>query len=190
MIFFKKKTKKTNFPKVNHPIELAFTIDGVDYFQFKDPFNIPYKRGLTSVTFFEEVRMKCTFEYLKKHQEAVNATLMKPGNISMFEIKKLNDQLGERLNFVYDDDTIYKMASVVFFDETENPANYDFKYGMEKIKKWKESMPVHDFFLQQPIVTLLPFLRDPNLNMESYSKAIRMINQIHLGNLQAMLSQN
>ena len=189
MKLFKKKPKETKFPDTKNPIELAFTVDGIDYFQFKDPFNIPYKRGLTSVTFFEEVRMKCTFEYLKKHQEAINKILTS-SNIDIFSIKKINDQLGERLNFVYTDDTIYKLASVVFFDATENPADYDFVYSKEKIDKWKKSMPAHDFFLQQPIATLLPFLKDPNLNIQSYSKAANLINQIHLGNLQEVLLQN
>ena len=53
------------FPNdIQYPIEFAFEIEGRSFYRFKDYFNIPYERGLKTITFYEEARMKITYEYL------------------------------------------------------------------------------------------------------------------------------
>ncbi len=181
------RKKKIDFTKIKHPINYAFTVNGVKYYQFEDSFNIPYERALKSIIFFEELRMKCTYEYITKHQKALDKLLTDPKKINLFEVKKLNDQLGERLNLAYDIDTMYKLCSVVFFDETEDPRVYNYKYNYKKIDSWKEHKSAKDFFLQQPIVTLLPFLKEHGENLNIYSMAVQKVNKIHLESLQAIL---
>jgi hypothetical protein len=55
------------YPKHEHDVEFAFTSGGVDYYQFKDFGNIPPVRGLKTMVFHEEMRMKCSLEYLEMH---------------------------------------------------------------------------------------------------------------------------
>jgi len=83
---------------------------------------------------------------------------------------KLNNQLSERLEFIYDTDLVYKLASVVYFDEKENPEDYDWTYNQKKIDKWKKDKSINDFFLTMPIADLVPFLKDFNMNFDSYSQ--------------------
>jgi cell shape-determining protein MreC len=64
----------------------------------------------------------------------------------LFELMKLNNQLSERLEFIYDTDLVYKLASVVYFDEKENPEDYDWTYNQKKIDKWKKDKSINDFF--------------------------------------------
>ena len=70
------KSLFTRFPKdVKYPIKEAFTIEGRTFYQFEDTFNIPYQRGLKTVTFYEEARMKITYEYLE-HTKAIDKILV------------------------------------------------------------------------------------------------------------------
>jgi len=115
----------TRFPKdIQYPIEEAFTIEGRTFYRYKDHFNIPYERGLKTITFYEEARMKITYEYLIKHTEAVEKVL-KSQKIDVFKIKSLNDILKERLKWHVDTDILYKLASIVFFEKGEDPRTYE-----------------------------------------------------------------
>jgi hypothetical protein len=129
--------------------------------------------------------MKCTKGYLVKHTQAVKNLLAKPKFTTndLFEIAKLNNQLSERLEFIYDTDIVYKLASVVYFDENENPEDYDWTYCIKKIEKWKKDKSINDFFLSMPIAELIPFLKDFNLNFDSYSQIQMEQTNLHLANI-------
>jgi hypothetical protein len=170
-----------------HAVELAFECGGIKYFQHQDPFNTPYRRGFTALAFYEELRMRTTREYLLQHVEAVNAIVSNPKSISIKDLVILNEQLKQRLNFIIEPDILYKLASVVFFDETENPAAYDFKYGLKKIENWKKHSTMNDFFLLQPLVRLIPYLMDCEVDIESYSKVVQRASQQHLDVLSSIL---
>ena len=116
--------------------------------------------------------MKCTRAYLTAHTKAINNILAKTPfkTTDLFELMKLNNQLSERLEFIYDTDLVYKLASVVYFDEKENPEDYDWTYNQKKIDKWKKDKSINDFFLTMPIADLVPFLKDFNMNFDSYSQ--------------------
>ena len=182
MIFEKVKNylkgKFTKLPKTEYPIEEAFTINGITYYKYSDTFNVPYERGLKAITKYEEARMKITYEYMLQHTEAMNK-ILKSKQIDIFKIKNLNDILAERLKWVTDVDILYGLASIVFFDKTENPTTYDYKYNAEKIKFWKENKSVEDFFFQVPMLELMPFLKDLEMNLKSYSEITEAMNQIH-----------
>lgn len=183
------KSLFTKFPKdINYPIEECFTIEGITYYRFKDYFNIPYERGLKVVTFYEEARMKITYEYLKEHTEAVEKVL-KSNKIDVYKIKSLNDILKERLTWATDTEILYKLASIVYFDKSENPKTYDFKYNAEKIEFWKKHKSVTDFFLQNPILELMPFLKELEMNLETYSEITKALTQHHSDMVSSILSE-
>lgn len=173
--------KKTRFPKHEHEIAYAFSCGGTDYFQFKDFSNIPAVRGLKTMVFHEEMRMKCSLEYLRLHVDAMEGILTSK-RINIFDIKKLNDQLKQRLNIAIETELIYKLASVVFFDKKENIEDYDFSYNTLKIKHWK-THHANDFFLLQPLQQLIPSLKDVNVNLDMYSIVVEKLNVMHLENL-------
>jgi len=112
------KDPKKVFPKQKHIIERAFTIAGVDYYQFSDVFNLPYERGLSALSIYEESRMRCSREYLEKHVEVVRE-ILRSTKIDVYRINQLNEQMSQRLNLVLDVDLLYKLASIVFFDGKE-----------------------------------------------------------------------
>jgi hypothetical protein len=192
MNFLDKLFKRSTFPLAKHEIKYAFTVKGVEYFQFADFNNIPALRGLKTTVFYEEMRCKCTVDFLKLHTEAIdNLLLPKPGkSINVYEIKKLNDQLKQRLDLALDIELAYKIASVVFFDKKENVTDYDYNYNAKKIAFWKANSGVQDFFLQQPLIELLPVLKDMQGNLSMYSLVVEKLNSLHLDTLLANLPQS
>ncbi len=183
------KDKFKSFPKdIQYPIEEAFSIDGRTFYRFKDYFNIPYERGLKTITFYEEVRMKITYEYMQQHVEAVDKVL-KSQKIDVYKLKNLNDILKERLTWYVDTDILYKLASIVFFEKSEDPRTYDFKYNAEKIEFWKKHSSVTDFFLQTPLLELMPFIAELEQNLATYSAITKELTKMHSDTVTSILSE-
>jgi len=157
--FLKLKTKVTKKPvwqgNSDYAIVPAFISGGVQYYEIPGVFNIPYQRGLAAGSIYEEVNMRVTKEYLQGHIAAVLEILSNPQKINILELSKLYDELDKRINWIASPETIYKLASVVYFDENESPEEYNFKYANEKILRWKKE-GVEAFFLREPIRKFLP----------------------------------
>lgn len=184
--------QKGSFAKAGVIIKPAFTIGGVEYFEMENIYNLPYKRGAQAVRVYEEVRMKCDLEYIKAHCTAIN-NLFQGKEITFKELskmKQLNDQLLERLNYIVDTDIIYKLAAVVFFDKSESPHVYDEAHGRKKIEQWKKHESVADFFLHEPMLRLLPFLKQREMNFQTYSKTVKEINRLNWASVFGELSES
>jgi hypothetical protein len=181
------KLQLTHPPKSKYLIKEAFTCGGIQYYQFDDIFNVPYQRGLTAVTFFREMQMNCDREFLLAHcdakaniaQKIMDGLSIKNGKldlnkaISLFnQSAQLDLQLKERVTMITDPDLIYKLASVVFFDKSESPTHYEHGYNLKKIEHWKKHSSMYDFFLQMPLIELVPFLKPSDNATHSYLEMI------------------
>lgn len=185
--YFRKPDKP--FPNTKHIIKYAFTVGGIDYYEFDTTANLPFRRGLKFLSIYNEMDMKIDKYYMGKHIEAVDKLLS--GKIALEQlsaIKQLNNQLKERNNFIIPEDLIYKIASVVFFDANENPDDWEWKYASEKIERWKKSESATTFFLHEPIVRLMPFLNVSEENLKVHLEVEKAIDAGHLGNILEMLS--
>lgn len=179
---------KRLFPGQKHIIEPAFEIAGIQYFHFNDVFQIPYERGLMALAVYEETRMKCSREYLTKHVE-ITRELLHSNKVDIFKINQLNEQLNERLTLILDTDLLYKLASIVYFDAKENPALYEADYCAKKIELWKKHKGTADFFLQKPLLELIPYLENVDFDLDTYSQINKELNDLHLERLQACSSK-
>ena len=167
----------------------AFKYGGTTYFMFDDQFKLPTGRGLCALTIYEEFNMRCTREYLELHTKAMEHLLSDPKKINIQAIAIINKNLQERLGLALFPDHIYKLASVVFFDETESPYNYDYVYNAKKIEKWKASGGMLDFFLKTQLKDLIPSLKLPAANADHYFQVATAVDNIHLTDLQAVFSK-
>lgn len=190
MRIINKLLKRSRFPKTEHEVKYAFTCGGIDYYQFADFNNTPALRGLKTMVFYSEMQMKCTIDYLQLHVDAVDELLLnnKKG-INVFDIKKLNDQLKQRLDIAIDMEIAYKMASVVFFPANELVDDYDFGFNARKVNHWKKHGG-NNFFLQQPLQELMPILKSMNENLASYTTVQEKLNQVHLESLLQVLPEH
>ena len=192
MLSLKSIFKKSNsFNREGLIVSHAFTCGGTEYFELDSIYNLPTQRGKAAIQIYEEVRMKCEYEDLLAHTAAVD-NLFK-GDIKFKELaqlKKLNDSLSERLKIAIDPDLIYKLASVVFFNKTESPIIWDAEYAKKKIALWKKHMDVNDFFLSEPMTRLMPFLKLPAVNFQSFSQVAEELRNVHWEQVLELLSQS
>jgi hypothetical protein len=165
---------KKFFPEATKIIVYAFTIGDKHYFRFDDIINIPYQRGLQTLVYYKEMDMNCDRDFLKAHCQAIEDLFKKEQlNIdTLLDIRNLGRQLSARLELPKEPDLMYKFASVVYFDQTENPANYEFKYGEGKIRFWKKNLSLQSFFLSKPLRELIPYLRHAGENLQQFSLLI------------------
>jgi hypothetical protein len=167
-------TGRPHFPglKSEHRIKLAFTFGGVDYFEMENPDDLLTGRALAAVNFYTELSMKCTREFLIAHTKAVHGIVRNPKVIDIPQLDKLNTQLMERLEMILDTETPYKVASVIYFDESEDPYSFDYQYAFKKIEKWKKG-GLESFFLTTPASKLIP----PSLLSEEVLKTFMKVTQ-------------
>lgn len=167
----------------------AFTFNGETFYMHEDPLNTLTGRGLTAMTHFEELLMRCEVSYLKDYCAAVKAILSDPKKIDILQLAKLNIHLEERVNFLAAvPEQVYKMASIVFFTKDESPFRYDQVIGAKHIAEWKEAPDMYDFFLRTPLKILIPSLGLPEQNSKTYLAVQEKISDIHFKNLQQLLS--
>lgn len=157
----------------------AFILDGVRYFQYEDAFEAATGRQLGAIAIYEEMNMRCSREYLEMHVKAMEKILSNPQKINVGLIARLNQFLKERLELIVLPDYVYKLASVMFFDETESPYTYNFDYNEKKIAKWKAAGGTLDFFSQTPLGKLIPSMRTLGKDLSTYSQVANQIDRIH-----------
>lgn len=190
MRWLKQLFKKDLIVKEDVALKYVFTAGGEDYYELENIFNLPYQRALEAISIYEENRMKITYEYLKAHTKALDNifALQRFGIKEFNRMHQLNEQMKERLDFIVDTDLVYKLASVVYFTKHENPYIYDGKVAADKIKNWKATVGMDDFFLSKPIINLLPYLKDCDMNFQVYSAVVSQTTQKHLENILSNLS--
>lgn len=159
-------------------IEYAFTCGGTKYYRYADIANLPYERGLMAINVYNELEMRCDRKFLVKYVDAVEKQLHKQ-TIDIFTINKLNEILKQRLQMPTHVDLLYKLASVVFFDKTENPAVYEPSYAEKKIAKWRKDKKVTDFFSQKPLRELLPSSESVDIDLDTYTEIQAELEKIH-----------
>lgn len=141
----------------------AFTYRGRTYYMFDNIFEIPSIRGLMALDYYEEFEMRCTKEYLQKFTQAMEVILSDTKKLNLIHLATLVKHLQERLVMIPVPDHILKLASVIFFDDSENPYYYDRAYCQKKISLWKQDPEVLSFFFANAIErlnTLFGFARN------------------------------
>jgi hypothetical protein len=166
-----------------HKVVPAFEMDGVQYYQFADINNMMTGRAFVAMDYYNELSMRCTREYLVEHCDAMEKVLS-GDSINVINIAQLHTQLKERLEMILQPDIVYKIASVVYFDESEQPYTYDFKYNQKKIEQWKSKGM--DFFLQIPLNELIPSLDLSEVDLKNYMIVADKVNRKHLENISTL----
>jgi len=168
----------------------AFQLGGTTYYMFDQTAEVPTGRMLAALAVYNEMEMKVDKEYLVLHTRAMEKLLSDPKKINVMYIAQLNLNLKERLELMPLPDFVYKLASVIFFDETESPYSYSFDYNKKKIEEWKKSGDTLDFFLSRLSSELIPSLKPATGNSRMFFQVAEQVAGIHLTDLTKILSAN
>lgn len=185
---FKRKLK-SHLLDDRFTVEPAFTHDGVTYYHFPDQFRVPAGRQFQALTYYEELQMRVDKGYLEEFVKAGKKIFSDPKKINIPDLVKMFTFLEERMKLMPMPDYIYRLASVIYFDETESPYDYDFVYNQKKIEKWKEAGDVLDFFLQTPLGDLIRSWGFADANSKMYFPILKKADQIHRSHLSEVLSE-
>lgn len=165
---FKHKPKDPPF-NIYHPdladkIEFAFecgpTLNKRKFYRMKadinetNDFRLPTGRYKWIDAFLAEVNLRMTVgtltAYLNELEKNLDGT---KGQINLGKAFQIIYAMRTRTNLGFDPQLIKTLASIVYFDETEDLSDYDKTYCEKKIKFW-EKHEVYDFFLTRPIAEL------------------------------------
>lgn len=138
-------------PETKKSIEIAFTIGGHDYYKFKNIKDMPTARYITASQFQTESECKVTFDDLKKD---INAMISLQGKGMHQEVSAMLYALGARTDLSFEHETMFLLASAVYFTLEEDVTEYDFDYNKQKIENFKTE-GLHGFFLLQPAKSYL-----------------------------------
>ena len=181
---------KEIFPNSRDIIKYSFTLpDGTDFFEFENFNDCPNERGFAALSYFNEMSMRCSREYLQSHCLAMD-NIINSGKIDLMSIVKLHIQMKERLDWIFEPEIALKLCSVVFFTAEENPYRYDFNYGGKKAVRFKEAGP--DFFTiicREPLVKLIPYISSFSNDLKGYLEDLTNLNQKHITNISMSLSE-
>lgn len=137
-------------------IEEAFKSGGVQYYRFIEDHQIPAGRYKYIYAALREADMRMSLDQLNGFLDALEDILnggAKKNNINVGEVWKIVINMRSRAKLAFEPASVRRLASVIYFDETEDLKTYDKKHGMFKVERW-EKHGTMDFFLTRPIVEL------------------------------------
>jgi hypothetical protein len=172
-----------------YEIQEAFKLGGVRYYHFPNQYNVPAGRHLAALAYYQELEMRCDAEYLRKFTAAMTKVLSDPKKINLMAIAKMVSFTEERLEMLPLPEYILRLASVLFFDKSESFYSYDFDYNRKKIERWKRHDDILAFFLQTPLVELIPSLKPAIESLRVFSPVVQKIDQTHQQFLSGILSE-
>lgn len=139
-------------PDIKHEIEYAWTAGGVKYYNFKQDSKMRYGRYVILQAFLQEYYLRVDLKTLQanitKLEKWLNPVIDKNGT-GQLEIGKCLELLSimrQRSEIAFEPDTVFRLASCLFFDDKEILSDYDREYNEKKIARWRESDTVDFFF--------------------------------------------
>ena len=155
-------------------IEYAFTSGGVNYFKFVAEVNVPFQRAVAAKDIFTEELWQINPDFLRGWNNGLINLLMdkkKKDEKKLYEIGILASRLKEQMELSMSLVRQLKLATVVYFDEQENPLDYQYPYNKQKLEHWMKHNDVEGFFLNLPEYAFLPSLTEYSTNFPNYLQA-------------------
>jgi hypothetical protein len=155
-------------------IEFAFTSGGVNYFKFVTEVNVPFQRAVAARDIFTEELWQINPDFLRGWNNGLINLLMdkkKKDDKKLYEVGVMASRLKEQMEMSVSLLRQLKLATVVYFDEQENPLAYQYPYTKAKLEHWMKSNDVEGFFLNLPEYAYLPSLTEYSTNFPNYLQA-------------------
>lgn len=173
-------------------IEFAFTSGGVNYFKFTTEVNVPFQRAIAARDIFTEELWQINPDFLKGWNNGLINLITdrkKKDEKKLYEIGILASRLKEQLDISMSLTRQLKLATVIYFDEEENPLDYQYPYNKQKMEHWMKHNDVEGFFLKLPEYAFLPSLTEYSQNFPTYlqGETLQNINNLkHIITLQSL----
>ncbi len=168
------KIMNLHHPKLHGKTEYAFTADGVKYFNFRQDTEARYGRYVVMMAYLQEYNLRSSLDLLIESFTKIEGWLTPKMNadgsataIRLDKVIEMVSMMKQRAQIGFEPDTVYRLASCLFFDETEVISEYDKPYNEKKIARWKEAN-VTDFFFNKLFVESTRLKVTSKTDLESY----------------------
>lgn len=152
-------------------IDFSFESNGIKYYSFKADTDMRYGRYVILQTFLQEYYLRTDLETLKSNikslKKFLNPTLKDgKGQLELGRALELLDIMEQQSEIAFEPETVYRLASCLYFDDQELLTCYDKEHNDKKIASWKEANTVDFFFdkLFQELTNLKVTSREGLLN--------------------------
>lgn len=116
---------------------------------------MPYGRYKEVSAFLHEVSLRMDLKTLKAYLAEIKSHIDGTrGQINTGEAWKIIFKMESRIELAFEPDSAKRLATVVYFDDTESLESFDQDYAKLKLKIW-EAEGSFDFFLTRPMAELL-----------------------------------
>jgi hypothetical protein len=180
---FRKKQKDPPF-NIHHPdladkVEFAFEAGPIfgkrKFYRAKDDYRLPYGRYKYIDAFLYEVELRMDLKKLEQYMDILEKNLDgSKGNISIAKAFEVIWAIRSRCKLAFEPETVKRLASVTYFDETEDLSDFDMEYGAEKVKFW-EKHGCYAFFLTSPIEELLNLKGTSETSLQTYIRQAQAV---------------
>jgi hypothetical protein len=174
-------------------IEFAFCSGGVNYFKFVTEVNVPFQRAVAARDIFTEELWQINPDFLRGWNNGLINLLMdkkKKDDKKLYEVGVMASRLKEQMEMSVSLLRQLKLATVVYFDEQENPLDYQYPYNKAKLEHWMKHNDVEGFFLKLPEYAYLPSLTEYSQNFPTYLQAETLQSLNNLRHIIGLQSQD
>lgn len=154
-------------PDYKKSIEFAFNADGEDYYAFTNVADMPEGRYYALTERLTEMDMRINREDLVEYMDKVEAHI-NTGNFS--KVMAIIEEIKYRASMLIETETLYKVASCVFFTLKEDLTTYDIDYNDKKIAIFKREK-IESFFLNEPVKRFIPL---PSISAEDLVGCLKL----------------
>lgn len=165
-----------------HEIEEAFEHDGIKYYKFVNGMDMYYRRYMAAMDAIMMLESRVDSKFIKLYNESFAEYFNKQDWKNLANLQMI---FWQRCQWVTNEELLFTLAAVVFFDDTENCYDYNYEYAEIKKKRWKGDSAVLGKFLQMDLLKLVPSVQMSKETMEKYLLAA---NQEDLKTLNYLLS--
>lgn len=151
-------------------IQKAFKSGTVQYYKFIDDHQIPAGRYKYIYAALKEADLRMDLDTLKNFIDTLENILnggAKKNNVNVGDIWKMIINMKSRISLGFEPASIKRLASVIYFDETEDLKTYNKVHGLKKVEFWEKNNTM-DFFLTRPIVELFGLKDISTTSLEEY----------------------
>ena len=177
-LFSKKQNNELH--NIHHPvfsgqIEKAFKSNGIQYYRFAKEIMMPYGRYQMVQTYFLEYDLRMDHKLFKQYIDALEKYLDgSSGQVNLNKAFEIISKMKARAELAFAPDQAYNLASIIYFDDTEDLYKYDLAYNKGKIARWKEANDL-SFFYTKPLDDLLGLKNFSEQDLAAYIKAADQI---------------
>jgi len=135
-----KAQAKKGIHKSGKRVKYAFSVGVRDYYQLVNDLDLPEKRFAYLRHYYHEMQMRMSKEVLLQFVEAMKKAVNpeKGKAVELGKVDRLLDEIKDRTEWLFEPDSLYRLASVVYFTMDEDITDYDEKLNEAKVKAFKK----------------------------------------------------